>query len=75
MDFNCDTFTDTSSIKKVFVDFYLKLCTNLSHSSFSDILNALPSDLHTILDNGCDFLICDISKDEIFQTLLSPPSG
>lgn len=75
MDFNGNVFYNQLGIKQVFSDFYGKLWTDPSHKDIYEVINALPNDLNFISPSDFDILIRDVSKNEVFHTLLSLPLG
>lgn len=75
MDSNDNILTDHSNIEHAFTDFYLNLWSDSSQRNFDEILHALPSDFNNISSANYDFLIREVSKNEIYKTLISFPSG
>lgn len=74
-DSNGHSFIDRPSIEQVVLNFYFGLWFESSYNNFLDILNARLNDLHTISASDFDFLTHVVTKNEIYQTLLSHPYG
>lgn len=75
LDANGNVCFGHQGIEQVFVDFYSKLWSESDPKNVSDVCFALPDDLISLSDCDADFLVKDVSKNEVFQTLISLPSG
>lgn len=62
---------DRNNIEQVFLGFYSNLWNDPFGRNFNDVLSALPANLNVISPNDCEFLTREVSKNEIYQTLLS----
>lgn len=75
MDASGKILTNRQDIEHGFLDFHTNLWNNSSKRNFSNVLNAFPNDLYSISSSDSDFLTQEVSKNEIFQTLISLSSG
>lgn len=68
-------YSDRTSIEHAFMNFYINLWSSPVVNDFNNILDALPNDLPSISADVGHHLIRDVSKDEIYHTLLDLPIG
>lgn len=69
------TLRDRDHIESAFVNHYTYLWNEPSDKSYAVICQALLNDLIPIPSSDCEILIRDVTKEEVFKTLISLPVG
>lgn len=68
-------YTDRNNIESIFLNHFSGVWTKSDHSSFSSLLDLLPTDLPKISSAYCILLTRPVTKNEIHSTLMSLPNG
>lgn len=74
-DLNGNLFSDRSGIESSFMNFYSHLWSSSSINSFSDILSAIPNNLPQLSVMDCEFLIHEVTHEEVRMSVFELPSG
>lgn len=67
--------SDLSQINETFINHFTSLWNNTGSRSFDQILDSIPNDLPCLDDNHIRSLTAEVTRDEIFNTIKSLPSG
>lgn len=62
-------------LKVLFLNFYSTLWSDSSNNRFFDVYNAFPNDLPKISDLNGMALSCDVTREEVYDTVHDLPSG
>ncbi|XP_039119158.1 uncharacterized protein LOC120255390 [Dioscorea cayenensis subsp. rotundata] len=73
-DVNGNLFSDHFGIENAFLNFYSNMWSNSSTDSFSDILSVIPHDLPQLSAMDSDFLIREVTREEICLSVFELPS-
>ncbi|XP_039130816.1 uncharacterized protein LOC120267185 [Dioscorea cayenensis subsp. rotundata] len=68
-------FTERSGIENAFLNFYSRLWTGSTTDSFADIMSDIPNDLPQLSDMDCDFLIREVTREEVRLSVFELPLG
>lgn len=67
--------SDRFGIEDAFLQFYSNLWSSSNDIDFTEVLHALPFDLPQISETNAQLLICLVTREEVYETLMDLPTG